>query len=297
MAQHSEDSLLAIALQASMSFQAPAHSPDSLLAMRCQNEEYNHAGMTAPLMLSSALSSDQVLLELLRSAPSKQLVSPSHVLNLALPPTPSSGMNPERKKLLKRLDEYCLKEKVVDGDGACQFRSLSDQLYGNPMHYPQVRQEVVKQLREHRDKYSGFVVGSSYEEYLEEMSKPFTWGDHLTLVACSDLFGTTVMVVTSYEDSHVIKIKPEKETSNRVLWLSFYAEVHYNSIYPRDDPPASASSSAHKDQAQSLKGQAPAPAPPPITEHKQRPDSGLKYHAKNMFKLFNLPLGKDHGKD
>lgn len=34
-----------------------------------------------------------------------------------------------RALLERRLRLYCLTERVVKGDGACQFRSLSDQLY------------------------------------------------------------------------------------------------------------------------------------------------------------------------
>jgi hypothetical protein len=37
----------------------------------------------------------------------------------------------------------------------------------------------------------------------------------------------------------VISIKPAGGggASDRVLWLSFWAEVHYNSIYPIDEVP------------------------------------------------------------
>ena len=157
----------------------------------------------------------------------------------------------------------------------------------------------MKQLRDHKNRYSGFVLGSSYDEYLDEMAKPYTWGDHLTLVACSDLFGTTIMVVTSFDDSHVIKIKPEKEVSDRYLWLSFYAEVHYNSIYPQsEDPPPKASSPPPHHQAPPAQGHRPPKADASkchdsnaagsSSDHKERPDSGLKYHASRMFKLFNL---------
>ena len=34
-----------------------------------------------------------------------------------------------RARLEARLRHYCLLERQVKGDGACQFRALSDQLY------------------------------------------------------------------------------------------------------------------------------------------------------------------------
>ena len=78
MAQHSEDSLLAMTLQGSPL--SIAHSPDSLLAMQFQKEEYaRYSAMHPPTMVARDLSSDHVLLQLLHSAPSHQLISPTHV--------------------------------------------------------------------------------------------------------------------------------------------------------------------------------------------------------------------------
>ena len=49
--------------------------------------------------------------------------------------------------LLQRLDALGLREKVVSGDGNCQFRALSDQLFRTPEYYKDVRKNVVGQLK------------------------------------------------------------------------------------------------------------------------------------------------------
>jgi len=36
------------------------------------------------------------------------------------------------------------------------------------------------------------------------------------------------------QDNFVIEISPRVKRSERVLWISFWAEVHYNSIYTAD---------------------------------------------------------------
>ena len=54
-----------------------------------------------------------------------QLMQPHVIL---LPPDPTSAL-PDRQRLEVRLDRYGLVERIVKGDGNCQFRALSDQLY------------------------------------------------------------------------------------------------------------------------------------------------------------------------
>ncbi|RZR80893.1 hypothetical protein BHM03_00007001 [Ensete ventricosum] len=99
---------------------------------------------------------------------------------------------------------YELIEHKVQGDGNCQcmflqFRALSDQLYQTPEHHEFVRQQVVDQV--------GFFV---------------------LLI----LYGVKIFVITSFKDTCYIEILPSVHKSNRVIFLSFWAEVHYNSIYP-----------------------------------------------------------------
>ncbi|GFP96553.1 hypothetical protein PHJA_001799400, partial [Phtheirospermum japonicum] len=42
--------------------------------------------------------------------------------------------------------------------------------------------------------------------------------------------GIKIVVVTSFKDTYYIKILPKDQQSNRVIYLSFWAELHYNSI-------------------------------------------------------------------
>ena len=61
-----------------------------------------------------------------------------------------------------------------------QFRALSDQLYRAPGYYDQLRRVAVDELRSHADRYSPYVAGD-WGDYLHQMAKSGTWGDHLTL--------------------------------------------------------------------------------------------------------------------
>jgi hypothetical protein len=174
---------------------------------------------------------------------------------------------------------YGLGELKMDGDGACQFRALSDQLLRSPRHHKAVRTAVLTQLRKHKPRYSDWVP-QPFDDYLARMAEPDAWGDHVTLQvlrsnkhyvptwfrtgvqawtqapfqppceptrpslslslqAAADCFRTDINILTSFPLQTVISIKPAGGggASDRVLWLSFWAEVHYNSIYPIDEVP------------------------------------------------------------
>ncbi len=141
---------------------------------------------------------------------------------------------PELSDLVLFSPDLC--EYEVRGDGNCQFRSLSDQLYRSPQHHVQVRRTIVKELRAHPQHYKPYVT-EYYREYCNAQAKDGTWGDNITLQAAANVFGLRIICITSFEDMFVISIEPVQARGNRILYLSFWAEVHYNSIYPATDPP------------------------------------------------------------
>uniref|UniRef100_A0A7I4EIP2 OTU domain-containing protein n=2 Tax=Physcomitrium patens TaxID=3218 RepID=A0A7I4EIP2_PHYPA len=61
--------------------------------------------------------------------------------------TPSvESANADHHLLLHRLSLYGLTERRIAGDGNCQFRALSDQLYRSPDHHQFVRDKIVSQV-------------------------------------------------------------------------------------------------------------------------------------------------------
>ncbi|KAF5937702.1 hypothetical protein HYC85_025208 [Camellia sinensis] len=118
----------------------------------------------------------------------------------------------DHQRLLDRLQLYQLVEFKVKGDGNCQLNSC-------------------------RDIYEGYVP-MAYSDYLKKISRGGEWGDHVTLQAAADLYGVKIFVITSFEDTCYIEILPNVQKSKRVIFLSFWAEVHYNSIYPEGEVPA-----------------------------------------------------------
>ncbi|KAK5846917.1 OVARIAN TUMOR DOMAIN-containing deubiquitinating enzyme 12-like [Gossypium arboreum] len=166
-----------------------------------------------------------------------QMVPVPHIprINGEIPSVDEATLDHQR--LLERLQVYNLVELKVEGDGNCQFRALSDQVYRTPEHHEFVRRQVVDQLKSCPDIYEGYVP-MAYSDYLEKMSESGEWGDHVTLQAAADSYGVKIFVITSFKDTCYIEILPNVQKSKRVIFLSFWAEVHYNSIYPFGDVPA-----------------------------------------------------------
>ncbi|PKI52532.1 hypothetical protein CRG98_027104 [Punica granatum] len=142
------------------------------------------------------------------------------------------------QRLLQRLKVYGLYEVKVSGDGNCQFRALSDQMFKSPEYHKHVRKEVVKQLKDCRNLYEGYVP-MKYKKYYRKMSKSGEWGDHVTLQAAADKFAAKICLLTSFRETCFIEIAPQFEAPKREFWLSFWSEVHYNSLYEIRDAPIS----------------------------------------------------------
>ncbi|KAJ1694655.1 hypothetical protein LUZ63_011353 [Rhynchospora breviuscula] len=166
-----------------------------------------------------------------------QMVPIRHVprINGAIPSYDEATTDHQR--LTERLQLYDVVERKVEGDGNCQFRALSDQFYRSPEHHQFVREQVVSQLKSNREMYEGYVP-MPYNDYLEKLSRNGEWGDHVTLQAAADSYGVKIFVITSFKDTCYIEILPKVERSKRVIFLSFWAEVHYNSIYPKGELPS-----------------------------------------------------------
>jgi len=144
-----------------------------------------------------------------------------------------------RTRLNHRLQLCGYKEKrVIPGDGNCQFSSVSDQLFDTIDKASFVRKAAVEWLKKNKDwkldngaVMSDFVHDQSWNDFCNELSRSGIWGNHLTLVAIAEHFGSRLRVISSVEsDSYIIKIDPLVLKTQKVILLSHYAEYHYGSL-------------------------------------------------------------------
>ncbi|XP_063937275.1 uncharacterized protein LOC108194399 isoform X2 [Daucus carota subsp. sativus] len=93
----------------------------------------------------------------------------------------TSDASLDHQRLLQRLNAYDLLELKVTGDGKFQSRAL----YSIPEYHKHVRKEVVKQLKNNRSLYEGYVP-NKYKKYYEKVAKSGEWEDQVTLQAAAD---------------------------------------------------------------------------------------------------------------
>jgi hypothetical protein len=145
----------------------------------------------------------------------------------------------QKERLQQRLELYQLKPKRdIPGDGNCQMHAISDQLYDTISKSAEIRKMVVDWLQKNRDWQlpngailHQFVHDRKWEDYCTAMAKDGCWGDHLTLLAISEMFGAQISIFSSVEgDNFITEIHPTTKKLKKVLLLSHYAEFHYGSL-------------------------------------------------------------------
>ena len=123
--------------------------------------------------------------------------------------------------------------KDITGDGNCLFRSFSDQL-GEVNTHAQIRHDVVKYLRAHKDEYQYFVE-EDYDTYLDRMANDGVYGDNLEIVAFSKVFDRPVKV---YQPGMAYVVQPDDQvpSTGDMIHLAYFSWEHYASIRNRDGP-------------------------------------------------------------
>lgn len=169
---------------------------------------------------------------------------------------PFSSKSNAASRMKERLERHGFIEKPVVPDGNCQMRALSDQMFGDEQYHKDVRLKVMKWLGVN-EKFSVEDNGSatlgdfidrdqfpSWSSYVGYMSQNGAWGDHITLVGAAEAYAITINIVSNVDDNgtgqYMTLIKPRSAKSTKDVYLSHWHEMHYNSLYPTQQPKAQA---------------------------------------------------------
>lgn len=85
----------------------------------------------------------------------------------------------------------------VGGEGDCLFKLISHQLYGDSNHHAEIRATAVRFLSDNPDRFIESVVGTSWNQYLCNMSHQGTWADNIVIQAISDSMQLKINIVES----------------------------------------------------------------------------------------------------
>ncbi|KPA78043.1 hypothetical protein ABB37_06787 [Leptomonas pyrrhocoris] len=114
------------------------------------------------------------------------------------------------QRLFQRLNELHLVAYHVKNDGNCQFRAISHQLFGDEGYHDIVRCQVVSYMRAARVECFDFYFESpaQADAYYDNLAKPGSWGDELSLRAASDCLYVNIHVLSSEERNCYITYRP-----------------------------------------------------------------------------------------
>lgn len=148
---------------------------------------------------------------------------------------PSDAKVQEGKELLRQRCAFLgLRQVEMKDDGNCQFRAVSQELFGTQQHHATVRAEVVAHMRRQEAEYRSLFDEGEWRTYVAQMARDGEWGDELTLKAAADAFQVKIHVVTSTNNNWYLMYQPDKtdRKMGRELFLTYIAPIHYNALEP-----------------------------------------------------------------
>ena len=120
--------------------------------------------------------------------------------------------------------------------GSCQFESAAHQLSLFGIHRTAgcLRQQAVEHIRQNASMYNDFIEGQ-LSNYVNEMKKDSTYGDHVTLLALSRLYNVQFLIVSADGPEYSVFISSDGSYSQQtfLLTLGYFPEgsgEHYMSI-------------------------------------------------------------------
>ncbi|CAG9816601.1 unnamed protein product [Phaedon cochleariae] len=124
--------------------------------------------------------------------------------------------------------------KNMNEDGACLFRSIADQVYGDQEFHFQVRQDCMNYIVQNQDYFEPYVT-EDFEKYVARKRTWHVHGNHLEIQAMSELYNRTIEVYC-YQIEPINIFNGPRITSYEPIRLSYHRMCHYNSISNPNSP-------------------------------------------------------------
>ncbi|XP_076469586.1 OTU domain-containing protein 5-like isoform X2 [Babylonia areolata] len=140
----------------------------------------------------------------------------------------------ENREELERWFEQALKEKKgfiikkMGEDGACLFRAVADQIYGDQEMNSVVRNMCIDYMAKNAEFFSQYVT-EDFQTYLNRKRMDDCHGNHLEIQAIAELFNRPVDVY-QYSIEPINTFQSTYKTDNEPIRISYHRAVHYNSV-------------------------------------------------------------------
>uniref|UniRef100_A0A1B6DYA9 ubiquitinyl hydrolase 1 n=1 Tax=Clastoptera arizonana TaxID=38151 RepID=A0A1B6DYA9_9HEMI len=128
----------------------------------------------------------------------------------------------------KKMRKKGLQVKQMGEDGACLFRAVADQVYGDQEMHAVVRRHCMDYIAANGDYFSQYVT-EDFENYVSRKRLEFTHGNHIEMQAMSEMYNRTIEVFC-YGKEPINIFHGVHKTDNEPIRLSYHRWSHYNSI-------------------------------------------------------------------
>ncbi|XP_038068480.1 OTU domain-containing protein 5-B-like [Patiria miniata] len=134
----------------------------------------------------------------------------------------------------ERMFEKALKEKrsfiikQMSPDGACLFRAVADQVYGDQEWHGIVRAHCMDYMTKNADYYSQYVT-EDFATYVARKRMDDCHGNHVEMQALSEMYNRNIEVFV-YSTEPINTFHTINKTDNEPIRVSYHRSIHYNSV-------------------------------------------------------------------
>ncbi|XP_032781657.1 OTU domain-containing protein 5-B isoform X1 [Daphnia magna] len=128
------------------------------------------------------------------------------------------------KKMRKR--GYIIKR--MGEDGACLFRAVSDQIYGDQEMHSMVRKHCMDYIDANGDYFSQYMT-EDFAAYVSRKRLENVHGNHIEMQAMSEMYNRHIEVFC-YSVDPINIFHGKHQTDDEPIRLSYHRGVHYNSL-------------------------------------------------------------------
>ncbi|XP_011497884.1 PREDICTED: OTU domain-containing protein 5-B [Ceratosolen solmsi marchali] len=128
----------------------------------------------------------------------------------------------------KRLRKMGFIVKKMGDDGACLFRAVADQVYGDQEMHGVVRKHCMDYIAANQEFFSHFVA-EDFSTYVDRKRQEYVHGNHIEMQAMSEMYNRSIELFC-YSTEPINIFHGVLKSDNEPIRLSYQRGSHYNSI-------------------------------------------------------------------
>ncbi|XP_029103469.1 OTU domain-containing protein 5-A-like isoform X2 [Scleropages formosus] len=118
--------------------------------------------------------------------------------------------------------------KKMKEDGACLFRAVADQVYGDQDMHDLVRKHCMDYLMKNADYFSNYVT-EDFTTYINRKRKNNCHGNHIEMQAMAEMYNRPVEVY-QYSTEPINTFHGIYQNNDEPIRVSYHRNIHYNSL-------------------------------------------------------------------